>query len=128
MKHNFICRLLLAMLLLMICIIQSSAQMPPPGYDRAKKIQEERAKMPLMDRDSIVTVDTVLLFDPNTYEQEVKIIQSRISVRDYCIRYLNMANPEILLDGKPHTIVDPNTYEDLIIRWNPGGKIDTIPK
>ena len=128
MKHNCINKLLLGMLLLTICIIQSSAQMPPPGYERAKQIQDERSKMPLMDRDTITLIDTIALFDPNTYEQEIRIVETRISVRDYCIRYLNMSNPEILLDGKPHTIINPRTYEDLIIRMDQSGRIDTIPQ
>jgi hypothetical protein len=39
-----------------------------------------------------------------------------------------MNDPDILMDHQPHTIIDPKTYEDMIIRLNPAGKIDTIPK
>ncbi len=104
------------------------AQMPPPGYERAKKIQEEKEKMPLMDRDSMTLIDTSVVFDPITYEEEVLIISSKISVRDYCIRYLGIGNPEMLLDRNPHTIIDPKTYEEITIKLNQAGTIDTLPK
>lgn len=113
---------------LIVQVFNASAQMPPPGFERAKKMQEERNKLSRLDRDSITMVDTVMVFDPETYESEVMIISSRRSLRDYCITVLGMANPEILLDGNPHTIIDPKTYEDLTIRLNASGKIDTIPK
>lgn len=106
----------------------SNAQMPPPGYERAKKIQDDRNKLSAMDRDSVTLTDTITIFDPNTYEQEVRIVSYRISLREYCFRELGIGNPEILKDGNPHTIIDPRTYEDLTIRLNPAGKIDTIPK
>ena len=101
--------------------------MPPPGYERAKKIEEERMRMHPMDRDSITLIDTVKVFDPNTYEEQTIITQSRLSVRDYCTRFLVIGKPEMLMDGKPHTIIDPRTYDEIIIRLNPAGKIDTIP-
>jgi hypothetical protein len=111
-----------------LCVYNSSAQMPPPGYERAKKIQDERNKLARMDRDSVTLIDTIAIFDPETYEQEIRIVSSRISLRDYCTRYLGIGKPEMLEDGNPHTIIDPKTYEELTIRLNPTGKIDTIPK
>ncbi|MEO6130880.1 MAG: hypothetical protein ABIQ02_03455, partial [Saprospiraceae bacterium] len=45
----------------------ASAQMPPPGYEREKKLQEEQMKVSILDRDSITLIDTVVVFDPNTY-------------------------------------------------------------
>ena len=86
------------------------------------------ANTPVLDRDTITVVDTTMIFDPNTYESEVKIITSKYSLRDYCKAFLGINDPDILLDRKPHTIVDPKTYEDLIIRLNDSGKLDTIPK
>ncbi len=121
-------RSLLVFVLFLLTNFIASAQMPPPGYERAKKMQEERMKISPLDRDSIAQIDTVMIFDPNTYESEVKIITSRISLRDYCYRYLGMGNADILLDGNPHTIIDPGTYNEMTIRLNPAGKIDTMPK
>ena len=102
--------------------------MPPPGYERAMKMKQEMENKPLLDRDSVTLVDTTEIFDPTTYESETKIIVTRYSLRDYCKAYLNMNDPDILLDHQQHTIVDPKTYEDMIIRLNASGKIDTIPK
>ena len=116
----------LVFILIVITDSIASAQMPPPGYERAKKIQEERMKISPLDRDSITRIDTVVIFDVETYEEEVKIVQTRISIRDYCLLNLGMGNPEILLDGQPHTIIDPKTYNDMTIRLNQAGKIDTI--
>lgn len=105
---------------------QSSAQIPPPGYDYYKKQYEERMKISPLDRDSITLIDTVDVYNPSTYESERNIISSRLSLRDYCLRYLGMGNADILTDGLPHTIVDPKTYNDITIRLNQAGKIDTI--
>ena len=108
--------------------IPAFSQMPPPGYERAMKMKQEMENKPLLDRDSVTLVDTTVIFDPSTYESETKIIVTRYSLRDYCKAYLNMNDPDILLDHQQHTIVDPKTYEDMIIRLNASGKIDTIPK
>ncbi|MFZ1677462.1 MAG: hypothetical protein WBP41_01015 [Saprospiraceae bacterium] len=107
---------------------QSSAQMPPPGYERAKKIQEEQMKVSILDRDSLTLIDTVEIFDPTTYESEIKIVNTRFSIRDYCLKYLGIGNADMLLDRNPHTVVDPKTYEDITIQLNASGKLDTIPK
>ena len=103
------------------------SQMPPPGYERAVKIQEEQKKMSPLDRDSIMIIDTVIVFDPATYEETTTITNTNYSLKYYCKEFLHMQDPDILLDRKPHKIVDPTTYEDLIIRLNESGKIDTIP-
>lgn len=120
--------LLFLIIFLMVYVFNAAAQMPPPGFERAKKMEEERNKLSRLDRDSVTLVDTVMIFDPNTYESEVRIISTRRSLRDYCLTVLGMSNPDILLDGNPHTIIDPKTYGDLTIRLNASGKIDTIPK
>ena len=104
------------------------SQMPPPGYERAVKTQKERESIPYLDRDSIMVIDTAVIFDPTTYEEEVKIIATKYSLRYYCQQFLGMNNPDILMDHQPHTIIDPKTYEDMTIRLNQSGKIDTIPK
>ncbi|MBK9984574.1 MAG: hypothetical protein IPP15_19780 [Saprospiraceae bacterium] len=105
-----------------------TAQMPPPGYERAKKIQEEQMKVSILDRDSLTLIDTVEIFDPTTYESETKIVNTRFSLRDYCLKYLGIGNADILLDRNPHTVIDPKTYGDITIRLNASGKLDTIPK
>ncbi len=82
-----------------------------------------------MERDSITLIDTSIVFDPVTYQSETIITRTRYSLKDYCIHYLGIGTPEKLLDGKPHTIIDPKTYENLIIRYNADQrKIDTIPQ
>ena len=116
------------MVILCAFAANSYAQMPPPGFERAKKIQEERNRMPTMERDSITLIDTVLIFDADTYEEEVKVVQTTMSLKDYCIRYYGMTNPEILLDHQPHTIIDPQTFEDITIRLTPDGKIVRVNK
>jgi hypothetical protein len=107
---------------------QGFSQMPPPGYDRAVQLKKEQDNIPYLDRDSITVVDTAVIFDPTTYEEETKIISTTYSLRDYCKQFLGMNDPDILMDHQPHTIIDPKTYEDMIIRLNQSGKIDTIPK
>ena len=101
--------------------------MPGPGYEREKAQMLARQNQHPLDRDSILLIDTSLVFDPTTYQEEVIITQSKYSLRDYCIRFLGVGDPEILMDGKPHTIVNPLTYEDMIIQYNPAGKIDVLP-
>jgi len=120
-------KLLSVIALLFGYVAISSAQMPPPGYERAIKAEEAKQRMSPLERDSITLIDTAMVFDPETYESEVIITRLRLSVKDYCIRYLGVGNPDILLDGNPHTIIDPKTYENITIRMNPAGKIDTIP-
>ena len=112
----------------LLCMsIPGFSQMKPPGYERAVKIQEEQNKLSPLDRDSIMIIDTVVVFDPTTYQESVTITSTKYSLKYYCKEFLRMQDPDILLDGNPHTIVDPKTYDDLIIRLNSSGKIDTIP-
>jgi hypothetical protein len=106
----------------------SFAQMPPPGYERAVKMRDAEKTVNALDRDSVTVTDTVIVFDPTTYEESATITVTRYSLRDFCKNFLGMPNPDILLDGNQHTIIDPKNYGDLIIRLNPDGKIDTIPK
>jgi hypothetical protein len=104
------------------------AQITPPGYEREMRRLEEGKKISPLERDSLTLVDTSMVFDPETYESEVIITRTRYSIKDYCKSFLGINDPDILLDRNPHTIIDPRTYEDLIIRLNSSGKIDTIPK
>jgi hypothetical protein len=125
-KIHFFCRLVFLLLLSVFINHSAKGQMPPPGFDYYKKKYEERMKVSPLDRDSITVIDTVEIFDPSTYESQTSIIAARLSLREYCLQNLRMANAEILLDGNPHVITDPRNYNDLTIRLNPAGKIDTI--
>lgn len=109
-------------------INEGVSQISPPGYEREMQMRQALLNTPILDRDTITVIDTTLIFDPSTYEEETKIIVSKYSLRDYCKAYLGIQDPDILLDRKPHKIVDPRTYEDMIIRLNEAGKLDTIPK
>ncbi len=121
-------KLLFVIVFLLIGVAKMSAQMPPPGYDRAKKMESERMKMMTIDRDSLTLIDTAVIFDPVTYEEEVKVIEHRISIRDYCVTVLGMAKPEILMDGQPHLIIDPRTYKEVTVRLTPDSKLDIVSK
>ncbi len=116
----FICCFLLAS-------IPADAQITPPGYEREMKMRASEPTLSQLDRDSIMVTDTVVIFDPTTYEETTTITNTNYSLRDYCKNFLGMQDPDILLDRKPHTIVDPRNYGDMIIRLNESGKIDTIP-
>ncbi|MBL0009620.1 MAG: hypothetical protein IPP25_21255 [Saprospiraceae bacterium] len=104
------------------------SQIQPPGYEREMKMREAQKQLTLLDRDSITLVDTVVVFDPTTYEESTTITVTTYSLRDYCKNMLGMNDPDILMDNQQHTIIDPKNYGDLIIRLNPSGKIDTIPQ
>ncbi len=91
-------------------------------------MREAQKQLTLLDRDSITLVDTVVVFDPSTYEESTMITVTTYSLRDYCKNMLGMNDPDILLDNQQHTIIDPKNYGALIIRLNPSRKIDTIPQ
>jgi hypothetical protein len=119
---------ILAVMMVFWVMEPACGQMPPPGYERELQMRKARENIPVLDRDSITVVDTAVIFDPSTYESETKIITTRYSLRDYCKQFLGINDPDMLLDHQNHTIIDPKTYNDLTIRMNASGKIDTIPK
>jgi len=100
----------------------SAAQIPPPGYERELSLMKAQGERSPLDRDSITVVDTITVFDPETYEETVRVIESTYSLRNYCADFLGMTNPDILLDGKPHTIIDPKTYQELQVRYIAGSR------
>lgn len=106
----------------------ADAQITPPGYEREMKMRAAEPTLSQLDRDSIMVTDTVVIFDPTTYEETTTITNTNYSLRDYCKNFLGMQDPDILMDRKPHTIVDPRNYGDMIIRLNESGKIDTLPQ
>lgn len=112
---------------IMLGIDTVSGQIPGPGAERERALMQQQMQRPIIDRDSVTIRDTSIVFDPVTYEQTVTIFVNRWSLRDYCRIKLGMNNPEILLDQKPHVIIDPRTYDEMTIRLRPEGKIDTIP-
>jgi hypothetical protein len=103
-------------------------QISPPGYEREMEKYKAEQKMSPLERDSVTLIDTIQVFDPETYESTTNIIVTNYSLKDYCKNFLAITDPDILLDGKPHKIIDPRTFEDIIIRLNASGKIDTIPQ
>ena len=104
------------------------AQIPPPGYDREMQLRAAQKNISPLERDSVTLTDTIVVVNPETFEETTMINISRYSIKDYCKVKLGMNNPDILLDRQQHTITDPRTYEDMIIRLNNAGNIDTIPK
>ena len=105
-----------------------SAQITPPGYERELEMLKNQRKESRLELDSVVVVETVKVYDPETDKEETNVVETKMSVGYYCREWLGIMNPDVLLDGKPRTITDPNTYEQMKIRWNAQAvKIDTIP-
>jgi hypothetical protein len=105
----------------------TTAQIRPPGYEREVKAMEERSRTSVLEKDSVVVIDTISLFDPVTYQETMRIVSSDISWRDYCMFRLGINKPEDLLDGQPMTLMDPRTYESITVQWNAAAtKLDTI--
>jgi hypothetical protein len=119
---------LLLSLSLLITTTSAFSQIRPPGYERERQMMLEKPKLSALDRDSVMLIDTAEIFDPATYQSETIITKTSYSLRDYLIRFLGVQDPNMLLDGLPHKILDPKSYDDMMIRLNPSGKIDTIPK
>ena len=117
---------------IMLCLLFFSSlsfgQMKPPGYEREMKMYKEQQNTTQLERDSVTLIDTISVFDPETSESTTQVIVTIYSIKDYCKNFLAISDPDILLDGKPHTVIDPRTYEDIVIRLNSSGKIDTIPQ
>ncbi len=104
----------------------STAQITPPGYEREVKLREAEKQLSRLDRDSMMVTDTVIVFDPETYEQTITVVNTNYSLRDFCKNVLGMPDPDILLDGQPHTIIDPKDYGDMVVRLTPAGKIEIV--
>ena len=107
---------------------QMDAQITPPGYEREKAELNKRPPMTMLDRDSVTMVDHVKIYDTETNEETVKIVTTRKSLREYCLHWLGVQDPDKMLDGQPIKILNPNTYEEMTIKLNlQAHKIDTIP-
>jgi len=111
----------------MMIFTDSTAQIEGPGAKRDYERIQELKRGSVLQQDSVVLLDTIILFDPETFEEEWKIVSSKYSVFDYCKQLLGISNPNDLLDGQEMTIANPETYEPMKIRWNASeSKIDTI--
>lgn len=122
-----LCNVIAFLLLTCVFPFQADGQIAPPGYDREVKSIQERQQTSVLDRDSVMLVDTITLFDPATYEETMRIVKSNMSLRDYLTVILGVNQPDQLLNGTPVEITDPRTFENLTIRWNSSaGKIDTV--
>lgn len=104
----------------------ATAQITPPGYEREVKMRDAEKQLSKLDRDSMMVTDTVIVFDPETYEQTITVVNTNYSLRDFCKNVLGMPDPDILLDGQPHTIIDPKDYGDMVVRLTPAGKIEIV--
>jgi hypothetical protein len=114
------------------CLLFASAsafsQITPPGYERELQMRVAQNNISRLDRDSIHVIDTVAIFNPETYEETIQVIHAAYSIREFCKTFYGMNDPDILLDGNPHIIIDPKTYEDITIRLTPDNKIVVEPK
>src|SRR5690606_32784 len=61
----------------------ADAQISAPGADRERQRLRDQMERPVIDRDSITIRDTVVVFDPVTYEQTVTITVTTYSLRNY---------------------------------------------
>lgn len=115
------------MLIALLCALESEAQIRPPGYEREVAEMEQRRYTNVLDRDSLTVIDTIVLYDPDTYAETMRIVKSRISWREYCTGRLGINQPEQLLNGAPMTLTDPRTFEKVVVQWNAStSKLDTI--
>lgn len=103
----------------------ATAQITPPGYEREVKMREAEKQLSKLDRDSMMVTDTVIVFNPETYEESIMVVNTNYSLRDFCKNVLGMSDPDILLDGQPHTIIDPKDYGDMVVRLS-DGKIEIV--
>jgi hypothetical protein len=106
-----------------------SQSIRPPGYEREVQAMEERMRTSVLEQDSCIVIDTVLLFDPVSYEETMRIVSSSLSWKDYCNFRLGINKPDELLNGQPMTITDPATYGTITVQWNAvETKLDTISR
>ncbi len=108
--------------------VTAIAQMPGPGAkSQAERYKKFEVTGGALAQDSVVQIDTVILFDPVSYEETFTVTVNKLSIYDYCQQVLGISDPDMLLDGKVHTITNPLTYDKMQIQWNQtAGKIDTI--
>lgn len=105
----------------------AQGQITPPGHERDLQTIKDLKANSVLDQDTVVMRDTVVLFDPDTYVETMRVIESKLSIRDYCTVILGYDTPNDLLKGEVITITNPVTYEPLKIKWNAQlSKIDTI--
>jgi hypothetical protein len=107
----------------------SDAQIRPPGYEREVEERRERMKTSILDQDSVTVIDTITLFDPETFRDTMMIVTSNISWRDYMTLRLGIQNPDQLLNGIPFSVTDLQSYRQMVVRWNATEtRIDTISR
>ncbi|RLD20378.1 MAG: hypothetical protein DRI69_06355 [Bacteroidetes bacterium] len=113
--------------ILLVFCADAGAQIDGPGAQRDYDRIQELKRGSVLQQDTVVLRDTILLYDPETYVETMQIVMSRYSVFDYCRDILGISNPNDLLDGQEMSIPNPETYEPMKVRWNASeGKIDTI--
>jgi len=107
--------------------VTGSAQLPGPGAKRDMERIEAIKKGSVLRKDSVKLTDVISIVDPETGSTEEQVVVSTYSIYDYCRQLLGMNDPDILLKGMPVEITNPETYEPMVILWNPSeAKIDTV--
>ena len=105
----------------------ANAQMPGPGAQRDMDRIKEMQRGSVLRKDSVKLIDVITVVDPESGGEEQQVVVSTYSIFDYCQQLLGMNDPDVLLKGMPVQITDPNTYEPIVIQWNPSAaKVDTI--
>jgi len=123
------CRIAAVLTCLTVFWIDTSAQLTGPGAKRDAERIEELKRGSVLQQDTITMLDTIVVFDPQTFVETWTVVTSKYSVYDYCNQILGISNPNDLLDGREMKITNPDTYAPMVVRWNASvGKIDTIQK
>ena len=105
-----------------------AAQITPPGFERERKELESQHRGSILDRTNVVVLDTAVIIDPETRTETMKVVTDTLSWRAYIEGRLGVQNADQLLDGKPRKVIDPVSYEEIMIQWNrTRSKLDTLP-
>ena len=80
------------------------AQLPGPGAERDMRRINEMKQGNALQKDTVTIVDTVVVFDPETYVETMTVVTSKFSIYEYCQQVLGISKPEELLDGREMTI------------------------
>jgi hypothetical protein len=127
MNHNLLKRLLCTAIAVGTLAAVAGAQMPGPGAERDMNRIKEMQRGSVLRKDSVKLTDIITVVDPETGGQEEQVVISTYSIFDYCQQLLGMNDPDVLLKGMPVQITDPNTYQPMVIQWNPtAAKVDTV--
>ena len=104
-----------------------SAQITPPGYEREMAEMKGQKRGNILDQDSIIVVEKFAITDMETGVDKMQVSRTKMSLRYYCIKWLGIQDPNVLLNGQPMKIVNPETYDEMMVQLNKQThQIDTI--